>query len=279
MAGASDSVPGPGDDLPADIVRTIRLVSDHTPRVAVVAGSGLSSALEGMQERARFAYADLPGLPDPTVPGHAGHLVLGEIAGVPAVAFLGRFHLYEGHPVSVPALLPRVAYALGARTLVVTAAVGAIADDLAPGTVVVIRDHLNFLGENPLRGWRMSDGSPAFVELSRVYDARIAALAQAAGAALGTRATYGVYAALPGPTYETPAETAFLRTAGADVVGMSVVPETVPAHALGMQVLGLACVTNTVGAAVDHADVVRVSRETGREIGTILAQVLPQLEP
>ena len=193
------------------------------------------------------------------------------------VAFLGRFHLYEGHPMSAPALLPRLAHALGARTLVVTAAVGAITDSLTPGNVVVIRDHLNFLGANPLRGWRMPDGSPAFIELSSVYDPALGALVVAGGEALGIDVAYGVYAAVPGPAYETPAESRFLRTAGADVVGMSVVPETVPAHALGMRVVGLGCVTNAVGGAVDHADVVRVSRATGSDIARLLAEVLPHL--
>lgn len=169
----------------------------------------------------------------------------------------------------------RVARLLGADTVALTAAVGAVSADLLPGTLVVATDHLNMMGESPLRGWRMADGSPPFVEMSQVYDRRLSDSAFERARALGVPVARGVYAAMAGPSYETPAETAFLRGAGATVVGMSVVPEAVPARALGMAVLGLFAVTNAVGQAVEHEDVVRVCNEVAASIGRILVEVLP----
>ncbi|MEX0988739.1 MAG: purine-nucleoside phosphorylase [Actinomycetota bacterium] len=276
-----EALPGPGDRLAEQAAAALRervgLGAAFSPRVAIVTGSGLASVLARVEPAAEVAYADLPGFPEPTVPGHDGRVVAGSFAGVEVVAFVGRFHLYEGHPPAVPALLPRVAHALGADVLVLTAAVGAVSEGLAPGSVVVLRDHLNFLGVDPLAGWRSPEGGPAFVELAGVYDPELGASALEHATSRAVAVSYGVYAAVHGPSYETPAEGMFLRGAGADVVGMSVVPESVPAHALGMRVLGLACVTNAAGTAVDHADVVRVSEATGHTIAEILADVLPQL--
>jgi len=277
-AFAPTGLPGPGDRVPEDIASIVHARTDLRPDVAVVLGSGLGRAIDDLHEVASFSYEELPGLPAPTVPGHAGRLVVGELAGVGIAAFLGRFHFYEGHSMSVTTLPPRVARALGADTMVLTAAVGAVDASLAAGTVVIASDHLNLMGENPLRAWRNPDGSPTFVEMSEPYAARPAELAAAAAERLGVAAVRGVYAALSGPTYETPAETEFLRLAGATVVGMSVVPETIAARALEMRVLGLFAVTNPVGVAVEHQEVVRVSDQTAVSIGEILAEVLPGLE-
>ena len=272
-------LPGPGDSLASDAVAAIRARTSFRPDVAVVCGSGLAAALDGLDVREELAYAELPGFPLPSVPGHDGRVRLGEMAGVRSAAFLGRFHYYEGHTMAAASLPVRVARLLGAGTMVLTAAVGAVSPELAPGTIVVGTDHLNMMGESPLRGWRMPDGSPPFVEMSQVYDPRLGDLAVERAQALGVPVARGVYAAMAGPSYETPAETAFLRGAGATVVGMSVVPESVPARALDMEVLGLFAVTNAVGHAVEHRDVVRVSNEASASIGTILAEVLPRVRP
>jgi purine-nucleoside phosphorylase len=257
----------------------VRAVTDLVPRVGVVLGSGLGPALaEDLDEEASFAFTDLPGLPPPGVPGHAGRLVLGRLAGVPVAAFFGRVHFYEGHGLDVPALLPRLARELGADSMILTAAVGGVVPGLAAGTVVVLTDHLNMMGSAPMRGWRYPDGMPAFVGLHDAYDAPLGDLAIERAEAIGVRATTGVYAAMSGPAYETPAEIDFLRRAGATVVGMSIVPEAIPARACEMRVLGLCSVTNAFGEPVEHDEVVRVSNETAKAVGRLLVDLLPRME-
>ena len=268
---------GPGDSAVEALAAAIRTRTDLVPRAAIVLGSGLTPAVETLSVEESFAYADLPGLPAPTVPGHEGRLLLGEFAGVPVVVFSGRFHYYEGHDMSVCTMPPRVARALGARTLVVTAAVGGLDESLHAGPIVVGRDHLNFMGVNPLRGWHDAGGSPSFVELSEAYDPRLRESALERAAELGVPAVPGVYAALAGPSYETPAESAFLRSAGATVAGMSVVPEVVAARALGMRVLALFAVANAVGHSTSHEEVLRVSGRSAVAIGQILEAVLPHM--
>jgi purine-nucleoside phosphorylase len=203
--------------------------------------------------------------------------VLGSIAGVPVAAFEGRFHVYEGHDVGVPALLPRIARTLGAETMVLTAAVGAVVPELAAGTVVIVRDHLNLMGTVPLSAWRFADGAPAFVNASAVYDVSLRALALERARALGVDAAEGVYGAMRGPAYETPAEVEMLARLGASVAGMSLVPEALPAHALGMRVLGICSLTNALGDHVTHEDVLRVSSQTASAVGRLLVDLLPRL--
>jgi len=274
----TQGLPGPPDDLAREGAAVVRASTDLVPRVAVVLGSGLGPALgEDLQETASFGFTDLPGFPPPGVPGHAGRLVLGHLAGVPVAAFFGRVHFYEGHGMDVPALLPRLAQALGADTIVITAAVGAVVSELRAGTVVILTDHLNMMGTAPLHGWRFPDGMPAFVPLQEVYDRSLAALALARASELGVASSSGVYAAMSGPAYETPAELSLLRGAGATVVGMSMVPEAVPARALGLRIVGLCSVTNALGEDVAHDEVVRVSNETAIAVGRLLVDLLPRL--
>jgi purine-nucleoside phosphorylase len=274
--GAPVALPGPGDLLAEEAVAVIRERTDLRPAVTVILGSGLGTALDSIEVVAAFSFEGLPGFPVPTVPGHAGRLVLGNAHGVPVAAFLGRIHYYEGHPISLCTLPVRVARLLGAHTAVVTASAGALDPAIEPGTVVVGSDHLNMMGANPLWGWRSPDGAPPFVGLADAYDAE---LAKAALSAIEEEedavATTGVYVAVSGPSYETPAEIDFMRRAGGTVVGMSVVPEVVAARALGMRVLGLFSVTNSTGGAVEHEEVIRVGREMGPMLGRVLARVLP----
>jgi purine-nucleoside phosphorylase len=273
-------VPSPGDGVEVGIVRAIREGSDIQPVAGVVLGSGLGDAITVAWERAgsgeplEIAYAELPGFPPPTVPGHAGKLWLGTIGGRPVAIFQGRIHFYEGHPMPLASITTRVSRALGARTMVLSAAVGGLDPSLGAGSMVVVRDHLNLMGTNPLAGWRYPDGSPAFVDVSGVYDA---ALSDAALGILhdhGTTASDGVYAAMAGPSYETPAETEMLRRMGATVVGMSTVPEAVAARALGMRVLGLSFVTNAAGGAVSHEDVLLASKTAAEAIGRLVAELV-----
>jgi purine-nucleoside phosphorylase len=275
---SSEGRPGPADDLPARATAVVRGSTDIEPHVAVVLGSGLGPALgDALEEAASFSFTDLPGFPPSGVPGHAGRLVIGHLAGVPVAAFFGRVHFYEGHGMDVPALLPRLARELGAGTIVLTAAVGGLVPGEAAGTVVVVRDHLNMMGTAPLRGWRYPDGTPTFISASEVYDEALRTLAFERAQALGIASSVGVYAAMSGPAYETPTEVALLRSAGATVVGMSMVPEALPAAALGMRVLGICSLTNAFGEHVEHEEVVRVSNETAVAVGGLLVDLLPRL--
>jgi purine-nucleoside phosphorylase len=271
-------LPGPGDDLAARAAAVVRARSDLVPRAGVVLGSGLGPALgESLEETAAFSFSDLPGFPPSGVPGHDGRLVLGRLAGVPVAAFFGRVHFYEGHGMDVPALLPRLAKELGADTMVLTAAVGGLVPTEPAGTVVIVRDHLNMMGVAPLRGWRYPDGMPTFISTTGVYDEELRELALERARAIGVPASVGVYAAMSGPAYETPTEVAMLQGAGATVVGMSMVPEALPAAALEMRVLGICSLTNAFGEHVEHDEVVRVSNETAAAVGRLLVDLLPRM--
>ena len=275
----TQGLPGPGDDLAARAAQTVRTKTDLVPKVALVLGSGLGPALaEALTPDAVFSYPELPGFPATAVPGHEGTLTVGTLAGVPVLAFSGRFHLYEGHNPDVPAMLPRLAKEMGATSIILTAAVGGLSPDLAAGTVIVVSDHMNFMGATPLQGWRTPDGTPAFVDTHDVYDASLSALTLARAEALGITVASGVYAAMRGPAYETPAEVAFLGRAGGTVVGMSMVPEALAARALGLRVLGLCSLTNALGTHVSHEEVVRVSNETAVAVGRLLRDLLPRME-
>jgi purine-nucleoside phosphorylase len=269
---------GPGDGAAERAADAVRAAGGPDPEVAIILGSGLGSSVAGLETQAEISFGDLPGFPTPTVPGHEGRLVLGRLAGVAVAVFLGRIHYYEGHPMSLVTLPARLAASLGARTLIATGAVGGIDASLEAGSLVVGTDHMNFLGENPLRGWRDDGGHPPFVDLAGAYDPELAELALSCAGELGIPATSGVYAAMAGPTYETPSEIELLRRVGATVVGMSVVPEALAAAALGLRFAALLCVTNVVGVGpVDHREVTDVAGRFSRRLGDLLSMMLPKL--
>jgi purine-nucleoside phosphorylase len=274
-APGSPATPGPGERFAESGAALIRERCDVTPEFGVVLGSGLGDVVGGDLEAChQFSFRALPGFPPSSVPGHAGRLAIGRLYGRPTAVFFGRVHYYEGHGIAATTLIPRLCSLLGVRVLVLTNSAGGIDPGIAPGRLMLIRDHINLMGVNPLFGWRMADGSPAFVDLSSVYDPslRDAALsvAEAAGVDLGT----GVYVALSGPSYETPAEIAFLASAGGNVVGMSTVPEAVAARALRLPVLGLSCITNTAGSSSGHEDVLRTARSAASDLRSILMGVM-----
>lgn len=268
--------PGPADTFAAEAAALVHERSTVRPRVAVVTGSGLREAVEDHLEAEReFSFQALPGFPPTTVPGHAGRLVMGQLYGVPAVVFLGRVHLYEGNGVGATTLIPRLAAELGASTLVLTNAAGGLRPSFRQGQLMLIEDHINMLGVNPLTGWRFADGTPAFVDLSCVYDRGLLSLAEEVADREGVPADRGVYVGMPGPTYETPAETEWLRRAGADAVGMSTVPEAVAGVALGLRILGVSCITNVAGTAGTHEDVLEAGKAAANGLRRVLAGVIP----
>jgi purine-nucleoside phosphorylase len=261
-------------------VQAIREQTLLQPVAGVVLGSGLSGAVQTIRDAAEgegveISYADLPGFPAPSVAGHAGRLWIGEVGERALVVFQGRIHLYEGHGMPMASITSRLSAELGARTMVLTAATGALDPTIDAGSLVVLADHLNLMGVNPLNGWRYPDGSPAFVDVSAVYDAQLADAALAsARARVGERVREGVYVALSGPSYETPAETRMLLQLGGTVVGMSMVPEAVVARALGMRVLGLAFATNAAGVEVSHEEVLAASAAAAGTIGDVVVELL-----
>ncbi len=250
MAGASaDAAPGPAPAA-AEVIRARR--PQFVPRVGLILGSGLGGIADALADATAIAYAELPGFPRTGVEGHAGRLLLGWLAGVPVACLQGRVHLYEGVPAVAVAILPRTLKALGCELLILTNASGALRPELAPGTVVLIEDHINLLGQNPLTGANDPAIGARFPDMSEVYDRALGArLGQIAGR-LGIELAKGVYLATLGPAFETPAEIRAFRALGADLVGMSTVPEAISARHCGLKVIGLSIVTNLAAGLAEQ---------------------------
>ena len=272
-----DALPSPGDRLAEEAAGIVRERTSLVPSFGLILGSGLGGVVDDMTEAETFPFAELPGFPAPTVPGHQGRLSLGKLDGVPVAASRGRIHYYEGNELSTCALPVRLARLLGATTMVITAAVGGIERSLVAGSIAVGTDQINMMGANPLRGWRNPDGSPPFVDMSTVFDRELADRAVEGAVALGIDVARGVYVAMPGPTYETPAEIESLRRAGGTVVGMSVVPESTAARALGMRVVGLFSVTNLAGDPATHDAVLAMADRAAVGTRHIIHELLPHL--
>ncbi len=223
------------------------------PELGVILGSGLGAFAELVQDKQVIPYKDIPHFPTSTVEGHAGQLVFGKVEGRKVVVMQGRFHFYEGYTMHEVTFPIRVMQVLGVTGIIVTNAAGGINPDFHPGDLILIKDHLNMMGDNPLRGANLSSLGPRFPDLSDAYhrDWRKRALVIAAD--LGISPQEGVYAAMSGPNYESPAEIRFLRSSGADMVGMSTVPEVIVANHGGMQVLGISCVTNMAAGILDQS--------------------------
>lgn len=228
------------------------------PRVAIILGSGLGGLVHDLIDPAIVPYAEVPGFPGVSVHGHAGQLVGGTLAGVPVVVFAGRFHAYEGHPLQLTAFPVRVAHALGAHTLFVSNAAGGVNTAFVAGDLMVIEDHINLMFASPLTGPSVPDET-RFPDMSSAYDVQLRGTLHSVANSMGMALRDGVYAALGGPAYETPAEVRMLRTLGADAVGMSTVPEVVMARALGMRVAGVSCITNMAAGVqqtpLNHSEV------------------------
>jgi purine-nucleoside phosphorylase len=227
------------------------------PKLGLVLGSGLGALADELSMSTRLAYASIPHHPTSTVQGHAGNLCLGELEGVSVACMQGRVHAYEGHPLSRVVFGVRLLAELGCESVLLSNAAGGIADRLQAGSLMVIDDHINLMGDSPLRG--PSVRGPRFPDMSRAYDAELAQACQDAALAAGVTLTRGVYAAMLGPSYETPAEIRMLKTLGADAVGMSTVPEVIALRQLGVRVGGVSCITNLAAGRstepLSHAEV------------------------
>ncbi len=254
-------------------------VSRAEPMAALILGSGWEAAAPAGTPLARLAYRDIPGLGAPAVAGHTGELTVQNVAGRSVLVFHGRRHFYEGagwEPVAIPVAVAR---ALGASALLVTNSAGSLRGDWPAGTLMAVRDHLNAMGNNPLIGAHSAFWGPRFPDMARVYDEGLRRTLAVAATEAGISLTVGVYAGVTGPAYETPAEVAALRMAGADVVGMSTVPEALLGHAAGLRVAAVSCVTNAAGGAepASHAAVLSAARSAMDEAGRLLQAWLGRL--
>jgi purine-nucleoside phosphorylase len=271
----------------------IRVAEDVVPTIGVILGSGLGSFASQVANATSIPYAEIPHFPRSTVEGHSGNLVLGTIAGVPVAVMQGRVHAYEGYPISEVTFPTRVLGLLGCRTLIVTNAAGGINAGYKQGSLVALSDHINLTGTNAALGpneprFSMVPGAgQRFFDMSTAYSPRLRTLAVEEAARQGFQLTEGVYLAVLGPSFETPAEIRAFRTLGADLVGMSTVHETIVARHMGLEVLGLSLVTNMAAGVVaagqqtaetiHHEDVMEVGRNAEKQFTSLLTALVPQI--
>lgn len=247
------------------------------PRLGLVLGSGLGGFAARLERATTIPYRDIPHFPASTAVGHKGELVIGELSGVPIAVMAGRVHFYEGYTLQQVVFPVRVLAQLGVQTLILTNAAGSVNVNYKPGELVIIQDHINLIGGNPMVGPNEDSLGPRFFDMSHAYDPGLREIAERACWKAGVTARKGVYLALSGPSYETPAEIRMFRTLGADVVGMSTVPEVIAARHMGVRVLGLSCVTNMAAGVskspLDHKEVL----EVGRKVQSALTDALERI--
>jgi purine-nucleoside phosphorylase len=252
------------------------------PSVAVVLGSGLGAFAGRVAGGVSIPYAEVPHWPASKVVGHEGRLVAGHVAGREVAALAGRVHFYEGHPLSTVVFATRVLGLLGVKTLILTNAAGGINTTFAQGVLMVIDDHLNLLGTNPLVGPNDDRFGARFPDMSEVYSRRLRGIADQAAAAIALPIVHGVYVAVHGPSYETPAEIRAFRALGADAVGMSTVPEAIAARHMGLEVVGISCITNMAAgvlpAPLDHKEVMETANRVREGFIALLEGIVGRIE-
>lgn len=244
----------------------------------IILGSGLGDFVARMANRTEIDYQEIPHFGNTTVVGHAGKLVYGDIDGAPVLAMQGRFHLYEGHPLTTVVLPTRVMALLGCKRIIVTNASGGINPSYHPGDLILIKDHINFMGTNPLIGKNYQDLGPRFPDMTEAYDPELREIAKKVGSQMQMELKEGVYAGFMGPSYETPAEINMLRIVEADLVGMSTVPEVIAANHAGVKVLGISCVTNYAAGIsptkLDHSEVKDVANKVMQTFGDLVSNIV-----
>ena len=249
--------------------------ADRQPQIGVILGSGLGGLVDQLESPVGIRYADIPHFPVSSVDGHRGEVLLGDLCGANLFALSGRVHYYEGYTMQQVVFPIRVMAALGIQTVIVTNSAGAINESYKPGEIVSIRDHINFMGDNPLIG------TAKFVNLTEAYNSELRKLARETAVRKGMTLRSGVYAAYSGPSYETPAEIRAIRTMGADMVGMSTGPEVIMANSLGMKALGLSMITNMAAGIsskpLSHQDVIKTSKKASAKFSGLVRGIIEQL--
>jgi purine-nucleoside phosphorylase len=263
-------------------VTTIRArVRPRQPVLGLVLGSGLGGFADQLEDAVALEYGDIPHFPISNVVGHAGRLVVGQMHGVTCAAMQGRVHYYEGHELDRVTFPIRALILLGCRTLIITNAAGGVNPDLKPGDLVVLRDHLNLFPDNPLRGENDDRLGPRFPDMTQAYATALRVHAHMAAGEIGLGVREGVYAGSSGPSYETPAEIRMLRTLGADLAGMSTIPEVIVANHMGARVLGISCVTNMAagitGERLTHAEVTETAARVRESFIALVSRVIARL--
>ncbi len=270
-------------------LETIRAAAEYlrsrlpeTPEIALVLGSGLGGLADRIENPVYIPYGEVPGFPVSTAPGHAGRFVAGRLAGRAVLCMQGRFHYYEGHDMAAIALPVRVIKSLGCRALILTNAAGGVNYDFSVGDFMLITDHINFMGANPLRGTNDDEIGPRFCDMSRVYDVDLQKLARTVAAEKNLTLQEGVYLGYMGPSYETPAEIRAFRTLGADAVGMSTVPEAIAASHCGLPVLALSLITNMAagmtGKRLSGEEVIEIANHRGPVFQDLVAGIVAAMD-
>jgi purine-nucleoside phosphorylase len=251
------------------------------PSVAIVLGSGLGAFADELTDATAIGYDEIPGFAHATVEGHAGRLVIGKAGNVAVAAMQGRFHFYEGYSLEEVTFPIRVLKLLGVNNLMLTNAAGSLNTELTPGSLMIISDHINLMGVNPLIGGNEERFGPRFPDLSIAYDQHLQKLVIDEANAMGLSLRRGVYASLTGPSYETPAEIHMVRTLGADAVGMSTVPEAIVARHMDMRVIGISCITNLAAGVssrpIDHSQVMEIGERVRGQFTELLRRVIARL--
>ena len=281
---ASQRKPGAQQSEFARAERAAKFILSKTklrPKIALVLGSGLGAFADELTEATRIPYTKIPGFPQSTATGHAGQLLTGKTAGVPVVAMQGRVHSYEGYSAKEVTFPMRVFGRLGIKAVILTNAAGGINESYKQGALVAIRDHINLQSANPLIGANDERFGPRFPDMSKAYSQAYRAIVAEEARRLKMEIQEGVYAALSGPSYETPAEIRYLRTIGADLVGMSTVPEVIVARHMGIEVLGISCVTNMAAGILDqtinHQEVMETGERVRAQFVALLRAVIPRI--
>lgn len=255
--------------------------TDLRPQIALVLGSGLGAFADEFENAAKIPYAEIPHFPRSTAIGHAGQLVVGKVGDIPVAGMQGRVHLYEGYSAKDVAFPIRVFARMGVKAVILTNAAGGIKREFVQGQLVIIKDHINLQGASPLTGPNDDRFGPRFPDMTVAYDRRFREMTVGEGNRNRIGLYEGVYAALPGPSYETPAEIRYLRTIGADLVGMSTVPEVIAARHSGMRVLGISCVTNAAAGILDqpldHKEVLATGERVRGQFIALLKTVIPRI--
>lgn len=274
--------PGPEFVRAETAAKFIQKKTRLRPKIALVLGSGLGAFADEFAQATKIPYSKIPHYPRSTAIGHAGQLVIGTVEGVEVAGMQGRVHLYEGYSAKELAFPIRVFARMGVKAIILTNAAGGVKREFIQGRLVVISDHINLLGVNPLAGPNEDKFGGRFPDMTAAYDKRFRELTLAEGRLLGINLGEGVYAAVAGPSYETPAEVRYLRSIGADLVGMSTVPEVIAARHSGLRVLGISCVTNAAAGVLDqpldHKDVLETAERVKGQFTGLLRAVIPDLE-